>query len=83
MSLPYPEGDVAYSTDGEQRSLTKIVDLLNAGAGGGGGQILEYTGTDPTSDGLVPTNQNQPAIAYKDDGTLPTYTWNTTTHAWV
>lgn len=61
------------------------VQCTSGGGGGGGGgavQILQYTGASPTADGLLPTNQNLPAEAYKDDGTLPTYTWNTTSHTW-
>lgn len=56
-------------------------DKGSTGAGTSGGQVLIYT-TDPTTDGLFPTNQNSPAIAYQKDGLGPTITWNTDTHTW-
>lgn len=59
----------------------KIVDL--GGGLAGGGQLLVYSGASPTADGLVPTNQNQGAIAYKVDGTGPTFSWDTSAHVWV
>lgn len=59
----------------------KIVDL--GGGLAGGGQLLVYSGASPTADGLVPTNQNQGAIAYKVDGTGPTFSWRTDTHSWI
>lgn len=56
----------------------------NGGGGGGGGsvQVLYYTGSSPTADGLVPTNQALAAIAYKQGGAGPTYGWNTNTLTW-
>lgn len=50
---------------------------------GGGGQLLTYSGTDPTSDGILPTDQSKPAMAYKVDGSGPTYSWDTINHTWV
>lgn len=52
------------------------------GGGGGGAQLVVYTTTDPTTDGKFPTDQTKPAMAYKLDGTGPTFVWNTTTHVW-
>lgn len=72
-------------TDTQRILEAKILLAIKAGGGGGGGgsgQLLQYTGASPTADGLVPANINLPAEAYKDDGTLPTYTWNTTSHTW-
>jgi hypothetical protein len=43
---------------------------------------MTYNGASPTSDGLIPTNQGQGAIAYKGSGSGPTFTWNTSTHVW-
>ncbi len=57
--------------------------LAGTAGGGGGGQVMEYTGTDPTSDGLVPTDQNLPAVAYSRTGAGSTFSWNTVTHVWV
>lgn len=54
---------------------------LGGGGSGGAGQIVQYT-TDPTTEGLTPTDQDLPAIAYQKDGTGPTITWSTTTHVW-
>lgn len=45
MSVSYPEGTAALATDSEQRSLVKIVDLLNSGGGGGGGTGATYSGS--------------------------------------
>ncbi len=62
--------------------LGVLCAIASGGGSGGGAQVLEYTGADPTSDGITPTNLNSPAIAYKDDGSLPIFVWNTTTHIW-
>lgn len=71
--------------DTERDLLAKIADILAGGGGGGGGgvagQVKEYT-SDPNTEGVLPTLQAQPAVAYQKDGTGPTYTWNTTTHIW-
>jgi len=42
-----------------------------------------YTGTTPTADGITPTDQTKPAIAYKLDGTGPTRFWNNSALGWV
>lgn len=39
MPIPYPEGTTALPTDSEQRSLTKIVELIASGSGSGGGGL--------------------------------------------
>lgn len=44
-------------------------------------QILVYH-EDPNAEGLVPDDQNCPAIAYKDDGSGSFLQWNITTHVW-
>lgn len=63
--------------------LAVLCDIAGGGGGGGSvGQVMQYTTTDPTTDGITPTDPNQPAIAYKNDGSLPTFVWNTTTHIW-
>ncbi len=53
------------------------------GGGGGGGQVLTYPGADPTSAGIVPTDQNQPAVAYSATGIGGTFTWRTDIHVWI
>lgn len=68
-----------------EKQLLAIIAYLSCaggGGGGGGGQILEYTLADPTTEGLVPDDPTQPAIAYKQDGSTATYVWNTDTQAW-
>lgn len=60
--------------------LCDIVD--GGGSGGANGQVMEYTGTDPTSDGLTPTDPTKPAIAYKEDGSTSTYVWNVALQIW-
>jgi hypothetical protein len=48
-----------------------------------GGQMFEYTGPDPTTDGIVPDDPTLPAMAYSQDGSGSTYHWNTNTQAWI
>lgn len=64
--------------------LLELALLCNLASGAGGsanGQILTYI-ADPTVEGLAPTNQNSPALAYGAGGGLPIWEWNTTTHVW-
>lgn len=49
----FPEGTTALVTDSEQRSLVKIVDLLNNGAGGGGSGSTNHIGADFDPNGIV------------------------------
>lgn len=57
--------------------------VIGGGIGGGGTiQVLEYTTTDPATDGIFPADQTKAAIAYKQDGTGTTFVWNTSTLAW-
>lgn len=63
--------------------LALLVNILNTGIGGGGGQLVIYTTTDPTTDGVLPTDQTQPALAYKQDGGGPLFIWRTDTHVWA
>lgn len=60
-------------------TLTQIIALIT----GTQSQLLIYTTTDPTTDGIVPANQNAPAKAYKFDGSGADYSWRTDTHEWV
>lgn len=53
------------------------------GGAGGGGQILTYTTTDPTTDGVFPADQTQPAIAYGIGATQTVFTWDTVNHVWL
>ena len=67
-----------------------MLDLIELGllaqiaaiSGGSNPQVMEYTGADPTTDGLVPADPTQPAIAYKQDGSDVTYGWNTALQVW-
>lgn len=45
-------------------------------------QVIPYTAADPNTQGLVPADPTQGAIAYKIDGTGPTYGWNTNLLLW-
>lgn len=76
LQCSIPQGMLGFA------QLTVLCDIAAGGGGGSTGQVMEYTTTDPTTDGITPTDPNQPAIAYKDDGSLPTFSWNTTTHIW-
>ncbi len=60
---------------------TGVMPIAVHGGGGTPQQIYVYTGTDPTSDGIVPVNQNSGAIAYKPSA--PTFTWDVVNHVWV
>lgn len=66
----------------EKQLLAALVYLVCSNGGIGSGQLVIYTTTDPTADGQFPANQALPAVAYKLDGTGPTFVWNTTTHIW-
>lgn len=55
-------------------------DCSGSSADGGGGQIVLYTTTGPTADGVTPNNVNGEAIAVKPGGS--TFTWDSTLHVW-
>jgi hypothetical protein len=77
LQCAIPQGDLGFV------QLAVLCDIASGGgSGGGGGEILIYTTTDPTTDGIVPANPNEPAIAYRDDGSLPIFVWNVSTHIW-
>lgn len=66
----YPEGTTALSTDSEQRSLVKIVSLLNPGGGGGSvQQVFPIAGSGSPSG--VPSGGG---YAYNDVGDRWIYT---------
>lgn len=44
-------------------------------------QLLTYT-ADPNAEGLFPSNQALPAIAYCNNSANPIYVWNTMTRVW-
>jgi hypothetical protein len=48
--------------------------------GAGGSEILAYTTTGPTADGVLPANLDGEAIAVKPGGS--TFIWNSTLHVW-
>lgn len=50
------------------------------GGGGGSGQIVPYTGANPNSDGVLPTNTQAIAIAVKPGSAL--WTWSVTNQNW-
>lgn len=51
-------------------------------AGGSTGQIKTYT-SDPTSEGVLPADTSQPAVAYKSDGSGAMYNWVVATQSWA
>ena len=53
---------------------------LFGGGSGGSGEILAYTTTGPTADGVLPSDLDHEAIAVKPDAT--TFIWDSTLHAW-
>jgi len=61
-------------------ALLDQIFLASGGGGGGSGEILAYTTTGPTADGVLPSDLNAEAIAVKPDGT--TFTWDSTLHVW-
>lgn len=77
----YPE-----TQDTQLSTLEKILQCGTggsgeaAGGGGGIGEIVRYTTTGPTADGVTPNNQNGEAIAVKPGST--TFTWDSTLHVW-
>lgn len=54
--------------------------MLSTG-GLGSGAVRQYA-TDPNVEGVLPLDQDSPAVAYQQDGAGPIYTWNTTSHLW-
>ena len=70
----------------EKQMLAAMVFLIcnggTGGTGGSGAQLVLYTTTNPTTDGVTPTNINANAIAYRADGTQPIFVWDPVGHAW-
>ena len=86
MSLSFASGTVPLPSDTLQTLEAKILLALNGGGGagsGGIGEVLTYTTTDPTTDGVFPTDTTKGAIAYRRDGLGSTFQWNIDTQAWV
>lgn len=71
MALPYPEGTTALATDSELRSLQKIVELLNNGAGGGGGLSGSGSpeGVETANPGTTYWDATNDVFYVKDTGT--------------
>ncbi len=64
-----------------QRAIFECI-LTAIGKVAGSGQVLQYT-VDPTTEGKVPADQNQPAISYQVNNIAKAFYWNTTTHTWM
>lgn len=47
---------------------------------GGAGEVLLYTTTGPTADGILPSDLDHEAIAVKPHGS--TFTWDSVAHSW-
>lgn len=61
--------------------LGLLAIIAQTGGGGGGTQVVAYTGADPNSDGVTPTNLNAAAIALKPSATV--YVWDPVNHIWT
>lgn len=79
INLAYANG-YAKLSDRDLKMATLAAACAASGGGGGAGQLVGYTTTGPTVDGVLPANQNAPAIAVKYQST--TYTWSPTLHVW-
>jgi hypothetical protein len=44
-------------------------------------QVVNYI-NDPNAEKLVPSNINEPAFAYSDDGAKPLFTWSIKSQSW-
>lgn len=74
-----PEGNRSLPSDDAQRSLLKIVDLLNSGAAGAG-SVLVGNGVPGAS---IPVNKNAAAVYYQIDNAYAQWVWDTTIQSWV
>lgn len=75
-------GDGLSAADIMELALLSMIAANGTGGGGGGGQILEYL-ADPNAEGVTPTNQDAPAMAYAENNDGPTYAWDTDAHVWM
>ncbi len=74
-------GSTPRRTDTINTLLVRIACGLEEGGGNvGSGEILGYTTTGPTADGVIPTDLNHEAIAVKPGGS--TFTWDPVAHVW-
>jgi hypothetical protein len=64
---------------GDSRQWAKVDALVSEAAG----NVVFYTGSDPTSDGLVPADTAAGAVAYSANGSGPTWSWDTSSSSWV
>lgn len=76
----YPEGNRALPSDNEMRSLHKLVDLFNSGAGGAGGV---YIGNGAPSAASIPVNKNAAAVYYQRDNAYAQWVWDVSLQQWV
>lgn len=76
MSEHYASGTTPLKTDTIRVLEVKILNALNAGAGGGG--MVEQVGPPVNP----PSNVNRPALSI-DTSTGDFWYWNTTTQGWL
>jgi hypothetical protein len=58
-----------------------LLDQISANVStSGSGEIVPYTTTGPTADGVLPANLDGEAIAVKPGGS--TFTWDSANHVW-
>lgn len=80
INAAYANG-YAKMSDRDLKMATLASACAATGGIGGGGQIVAYTGDDPNSDGVLPANVNQIALAAKPFST--TYTWSVALQTWT
>lgn len=81
INTAYANG-YAKLSDRDLRECILAAACAGGGGGAGGSQMVLYTTTDPTTDGVTPTDQTKNAIAYKADGTGSIFVWDPVGHAW-
>ena len=83
--IPGSWGTTPHRTDTVNTLLKRIASSTSGGGGGGGGgaaagEVLNYSTTGPTADGIVPGDLNDAAIAVKPGAS--TFTWDSVGHVW-
>lgn len=90
ISLNMTPNDLAtasrcFDCNSPQRQISELIYLLNNLSGVTfnitiNSQIVSYSGVGPTSDGVLPPDLNQPAIAVKSGES--TFTWSVALQSW-
>lgn len=70
------------SASSPQMMELALLDIISQSVGSGTGSQIVYYEADPNAESLTPNNPNSNAMATKEDGTGPIYTWNITLQTW-